>query len=270
MKKSCTFIEEVKEEIFNDQLFVFTETNIKLTDWYIHHNENFINYVLDSLQEWDNGKTDNWNIDVNKGIYLKNPFENTPDVELSFYRVEYWAAYIPKEEKIILFLMDRNLGIDQRVSKKENTIRLAIIHELTHHYDNMFLKGKGINIGSQQTKIKHQNNIEKNAYTKQIIQQMEKNIDDTIEEIISKSDFDVDIGFSAVLHFSLGKVLKDNVELNDFMRSLDKQTLKKVYKEIGEYFKNRIEKCYNIFNNPLKSIHDKINYNANQKKLVAI
>ena len=146
MKKACILTEEIKE-VFDDQLFVFTETNIKLTDWYIHHSEDFINYILNNLQEWNNDKTDNWNMDVNKGIYLKNPFKNTPDIEVSLYSDKRWAAYIPKEEKIVLFLMNENLKIDQRVSKRKNIIRLAILHELTHHYDNMFLKGKGINIG---------------------------------------------------------------------------------------------------------------------------
>ena len=270
MKKAYISLEEEKEEIFNDQLFIFTETNIKLTDWYIHHNEDFVNYILDSLKEWGNKKIDNWNIDIKKGIYLKNNFVNTPSVELSFYRNEYWAVYVPKEEKIVLFLLNGNLEIDQRVLGKENTIRLVIIHELTHHYDNMFLKGKGINIGDKQTKIKHQKNIEKNAYTKQIIQQMEENIDDIIKEVITKPDFSVNIEFSTILHFSLGKVLKNNVELNDFIQSLDEKTLKKVYKEIGEYFKNRIEKCYSIFNDSLKPIYNKINYNTNQKKLTTI
>lgn len=265
MKKACILTEEI-EKIFDDQLFVFTETNIKLTDWYIHHSEDFINYILDSLQEWNDDKIDNWNIDVNKGIYLKNTFENTPDIELSFYDDKRWAAYMPKEEKIILFLMDKNLKMDQRVLKRKNIIRLAILHELTHHYDNMFLSGKGINIGDKQTKIKHQNNIEKNAYTKQIIQQMEENINDTIEEIVSKKDSNVETSFSTVLHYSLGKVLQDNVELRNFMQFSDEKTIKKVYKEIGEYFKNYIEKYYGLFNDLPRGIYDKINYNDLQKQ----
>ena len=265
MKKACILTEEI-EKTFDDQLFVFTETNIKLTDWYIHHSEDFINYILDSLQEWNDDKIDNWNIDVNKGIYLKNTFENTPDIELSFYDDKRWAAYIPKEEKIILFLMDKNLKMDQRVLKRKNIIRLAILHELTHHYDNMFLSGKGINIGDKQTKIKHQNNIEKNAYTKQIIQQMEENINDTIEEIVSKQDSNVETSFSTILHYSLGKVLQDNVELRNFMQFSDEKTIKKVYKEIGEYFKNYIEKYYGLFNDLPRGIYDKINYNDLQKQ----
>ena len=264
MKKACILTEKIEKD-FNDQLFVFTEINIKLTDWYIHHNEDFINYVLDSLQEWSNHKIDNWDINDDGGIYLKNTSKNTPDIQLAFYNKEKWASYKPKEEKIVLYLMDKDFEIDQRILKRKNIIKLAIIHELTHHYDNMFLKGKGINIGSEKTKTKFQNNIEKNAYTKQIIQQMEENIVDTIEEIVSTPNSNVETNFSTILHYSLGKVLQDNIELKEFMESLDEKTIKKVYKEIGEYFKNLIEKYYGVFNDFPRSIYDKINYNSPQK-----
>lgn len=264
MKKIHVLTEEIKE-IFDDQLFVFTETNIKLTDWHIHHNEDFINYVYDSLQEWSNGNIDNWNIDVNRGIFLKNKFENTPDIELSLFNDMDWAVYMSKEEKIMLFLLNRDFKINKEFIKRKNMVKLVILHELTHHYDNMFLKGKGINIGSKRTKIKHQNNIEKNAYTKQIIQQMEENIVDTIKKIKSKIISNVETNFSTILHYSLGEVLKENPELNNFMQSLDDKTLKKVYKEIGEYFKNRIEKDYNSYASLPSAIFDKINYNDLQK-----
>lgn len=258
--KKIQLTEEAKN-IFQEQLARFTETNIKLTDWYIHHNEGFINYIFDSLREWSCGNLKNWDIDLSKGIFLKKAFSNTPDIELSFNNQKDWAIYDSKKEKIMLFLMEDDLEI-LPITLNEDLIKGIIIHELTHYYDDMCLKGNGINVRNNKS---YYNSFEKNAYTKLIIYLMEKNIENVVQTIVSTPSSNVETSFSTILHYSLGIVLQRNKTLNEFIQSLDEKTTKKIYKEIGEYFKSYLENHYGIFNSTTRYCHDKINYNNKMK-----
>ena len=252
--KNPFYLFEEINKIFDKQISIFVETNEKLTNWYIHNNENFINYTINSLLEYNNDNFSSWNINTNYGISLKKKENNWPNLELSLFNNREVSLYYSKTETIILYLLNNDLKLPEfiidNIKKHGVIIQNILVHELTHYYDDMMLKGKGILLKNKtKNNKKYYNSFnEINAYTKQTIDLMIKYLTLVINSILDNSNLTLEEEFNHILHELLNKVISSNDGIKSFFNNLNEKNKKHVYKEIGLYFKKYFSDNYFLLN----------------------
>lgn len=265
-KNSFKLFEEIETDL-DKQLAIFVETNVALTNWYIENSQEFINFVKNSLIQYDNNNFVNWNIDVQTGISLKKQKKTWPNLELSLYNNNNPSIYYSKTETIFLNLLDNNLKIPQfiiyNLQNNGVIIQNILVHELTHYYDDMMLKGNG-------RKLKVSKNYystnEINAYTKQIIHLMLQHLTPVMNSILVNSDKTLQEEFNHIMHELLNMVMSINRDTKIFIDNLNEKNRKHIYKEIGLYFKKYFTDNYFLLNMIAKDNYDLDKHNAYWKK----
>ena len=268
------YLFEEIDKTLNEQINIFVETNTKLTDWYINNNEKFINYVMNSLLEYSNGNFSSWDINTDYSIVLKKKEKDWPNLELSLFNNREVSLYYSKTETIILYLLNNNLKLPgfiiDNIKKHGVIIQNILIHELTHYYDDMMLKGKGRLLKNKAgSNKKYYNSFnEINAYTKQTIHLMIKYLTLIINSILDNSNLTLEEEFNHILHELLNKVISSNNGIRSFFDNLNDKNKKHVYKEIGLYFKKYFSDNYFLLNLVAKDNYDLEKHNEYWKNKI--
>jgi len=270
--KSLKVLYESAKLSLDGALELFVETNVKLTDWYLHVGDDFIAYIINALRKLIDGDMSDWDTSDNSHIYLKNIPENYPRVALELQRPTKIAGYDPKTEVLNLYILDLSFNVHpiyrKAIVSSSTGFDIVIQHELTHFYDDMMLKGKGHKIKVKNTDVEKYNSFEEiNGYTKTIIKLIEKILPSMILEVMAGSNKSVEEEFSNILNLCISKLISIKGGIHDFLDALTDENNKHVYKEIGIYFKEYFKKYYNVIDNLYRSPTTKfddevVNYNS--------